>query len=106
MVKKFSWIGVFPKVVGIDVSDSQILSAKNFANVPSNVEFMVGPSEILNYEEETVDLITVCQAVHWFDIPKFYQEVNRVLKPSGVLAIIGYHCPNVCENIGVTLEQA
>ena len=67
---------------------------------------MVGPSEILNYEEETVDLITVCQAVHWFDIPKFYQEVNRVLKPSGVLAIIGYHCPNVCENIGVTLEQA
>ena len=75
MVK--SWIGVFPKVVGIDVSESQILSAKNSTNIPTNVEFMVGPSEVLNYEEETVDLITVCQAVHWFDIPKFYKEVDR-----------------------------
>ena len=68
---------------------------------------MTGPSEVLNYEEGTVDLITVCQAVHWFDIPKFYKEVDRVLKPSGVLAVIGYDKPSVCENsIGMTLEQA
>ena len=95
-----------PQVVGIDVSESQILSAKNSTNIPSNVEFKVGPSEVLNYEDETVDLITVCQAVHWFDIPKFYKEVDRVLKPNGVLAVIGYHTPNICENIGMTLEQA
>ena len=33
-----------------------------------------------------------CDFVGRFDIPKFYQEVERVLVPEGgVLAIYGYH---------------
>ena len=34
--------------------------------------------------------MTACTAVHWFDIPKFYEEARRVLAPWGVLAIINY----------------
>ena len=46
----------------------------------------------LPFDDQSVDLVSCCQAIHWFDIPKFYQEVNRVLKPEqGVLAIYGYH---------------
>jgi SAM-dependent methyltransferase len=37
-----------------------------------------------------VDLITVAQAVHWFDLPAFYREAERVLKPGGVLAVWAY----------------
>ncbi len=41
---------------------------------------------------ESVDLVSTCQAIHWFDIPAFYREADRVLRPgSGVLAVIGYH---------------
>ncbi|MBF0263594.1 MAG: methyltransferase domain-containing protein, partial [Magnetococcales bacterium] len=34
----------------------------------------------------SVDLITVAQALHWFDLEPFYTEVRRVLKPGGVFA--------------------
>ncbi|WP_211263129.1 methyltransferase domain-containing protein [Thioalkalivibrio nitratireducens] len=36
------------------------------------------------------DLITVGQALHWFDFPAFYAEAARVLRPGGVLAAWGY----------------
>ena len=39
---------------------------------------MVGPSEILEHDNEKVDLITVCQAIHWFDIPKV--EIKKIWK--------------------------
>lgn len=42
--------------------------------------------------EGTVDLITVAEAVHWFDLPAFYAVANRVLrKPGGVIAVWGYN---------------
>ena len=37
------------------------------------------------------------QAMHWFDLDKFYAEVKRVLKRNGVLATYGYVIP-VCDN--------
>jgi SAM-dependent methyltransferase len=42
--------------------------------------------------EGTVDLITVAEAVHWFDLPAFYAVANRVLrKPGGLIAVWGYN---------------
>ncbi len=38
----------------------------------------------------SVDLVLTCQAIHWFDIPAFYAEADRVLSPGGVLAVSGY----------------
>jgi SAM-dependent methyltransferase len=34
----------------------------------------------------SIDLIVVAQALHWFDLQRFYKEVRRVLKNNGVLA--------------------
>ena len=36
-----------------------------------------------------MDLMTVASAVHWFDLPAFIREVDRVLKPGGCVAVIG-----------------
>lgn len=33
-----------------------------------------------------MDLVTAASALHWFDLPAFYREVRRVLKPHGCLA--------------------
>ncbi|KAJ6378034.1 hypothetical protein OIU78_028294 [Salix suchowensis] len=42
--------------------------------------------------ENSVDLVTVAQAVHWFDLPRFYSLVARLLrKPGGVLAVWCYN---------------
>jgi SAM-dependent methyltransferase len=39
----------------------------------------------------TIDLIMVAQALHWFDLNRFYAEARRVLKPSGALAASAYN---------------
>ena len=55
----------------------------------------VGFAEALPNKDLSVDLVTACQSVHWLDFDKFYSEVDRVLKPRGVLAIYGYHLTGV-----------
>ena len=42
--------------------------------------------------EDSVDLVTVAQALHWFDLPKFYSLVTRLLrKPGGIIVVWGYY---------------
>jgi len=91
----------FERVVGIDVSSAQIANASKNTQNSSNTNFVVGPGDSkLPFEDKSVDLVTCCQAIHWFDISKFYQEVDRVLKPQkGVLAVIGYHLTGPSPNL-------
>ncbi|KAL3857245.1 hypothetical protein ACJMK2_011937 [Sinanodonta woodiana] len=78
----------FKKVIGLDVSPEQIKYAPT--NI-RNMSFQVGPSEDLSFlKNDTVDLITVAQALHWMDLDKFYSEVERTLKPGGVFVAYGY----------------
>lgn len=53
----------------------------------------VSQAEKINADDGSVELVTACQAAHWFDLPAFYREVHRVLVPNGVLALYGYECP-------------
>jgi ubiquinone/menaquinone biosynthesis C-methylase UbiE len=76
----------FPRVIATDASPEQIASAK-----PSpNIEYRVAPAEASGLPDQSVALVTVAQALHWFDLPKFYAEVDRVLIPGGVLAAWSY----------------
>lgn len=80
----------YSKVIGVDVSKAQIDQAR--ANLPhSHVILRTGSAEEQpDIEHGSVDLVTICQALHWLDIPKFYKEVERIVKPGGTLAVIGY----------------
>jgi len=76
----------FERVVATDASQAQIDTA-----VPHpGIEYRVAPAEASGLPDNSVDLITVAQALHWFDLDGFYAEVNRVLKSSGVLAVWTY----------------
>jgi len=46
----------------------------------------VATAETTDIPSHTVDLVTVAQALHWFDLERFFAEVRRVLKPEGLLA--------------------
>lgn len=72
----------FAQVVATDASAEQI----EHANGPDNVEFRCALAEASGLGTASVDLITVAQALHWFDFDRFYAEVRRVLKPGGVVA--------------------
>ncbi len=50
-------------------------------------------------DDETVDLVTVAQALHWFDLASFYPEVRRVSRPGGILAVWCYELHRITPEI-------
>jgi ubiquinone/menaquinone biosynthesis C-methylase UbiE len=56
-----------------------------------NITYDVFPAEKANIQDNSVDLIIVAQAVHWFDFELFYQEVRRVgTRNNGIIAVWSY----------------
>ncbi len=76
----------FAKVYATDISEQQI----NNAARRDNVFYSVARAESTLFADNSFDLTTVAQAIHWFDFESFYREVNRTLKPGGIFAVIGY----------------
>ncbi len=60
----------FDRVVATDASAQQIESAEQH----ERVEYHVAPAEKSGLAPESVDLVTVAQALHWFDIPAFLRR--------------------------------
>lgn len=78
--------GYFNQVIATDASTDQISNAE-----PNpRVVYKIAPAETSGLESATVDLITVAQALHWFDLAAFYNEVRRVSKANAVLAVWTY----------------
>ena len=80
---------VFQSVQATDISRQQL----DNAIVLPNIHYSVQPAETTGFADHSFDLITVAQAIHWFDFNAFYAEVDRTLKPGGILAVIGYNLP-------------
>lgn len=76
----------FQRVVATDASAAQIAAAP----CAERVEFRVAPAEKSGLYAGSVDLITVAQALHWFDLDAFYAEAKRVLRRGGVVAAWTY----------------
>lgn len=77
---------VFGRVFATDPSAAQVANAHG----PANVAFAVEPGEACSLGDAGADAICVAQALHWFDLPKFFAECDRVLRPGGMLFAWGY----------------
>jgi ubiquinone/menaquinone biosynthesis C-methylase UbiE len=88
----------FDRVIATDASREQIASAK----AHPKVEFRVAPAEHSGLPEESAGLVTVAQALHWFDLERFYAEARRVLQPGGVIAVWAY---GIIEVEGATVDR-
>ena len=91
----------FDRVIATDISDSLLSHAKE----NQRIEFRTAPAEESGIASESIDLVTVAQAIHWFEFDKFWEEVDRVLKPNGVLAYWGYLWPQVDDQIDAFLVR-
>ncbi|XP_046346473.2 putative methyltransferase DDB_G0268948 isoform X2 [Haliotis rufescens] len=79
---------VFKHVIGVDVSREQIRQTPHL----SNADFRVARGEDMPFlESSSVDVVSVATAIHWLDLPDFYKEVDRVLRPRGCLAVYWMH---------------
>lgn len=76
----------FKMVYGTDISRKQLDNTVKADNVIYKEE----RAEVTSFGESRFDLITVAQAIHWFDFDAFYKEIYRILKPDGVFAVLGY----------------
>src|SRR5436309_5921392 len=85
----------FDRVIATDASEKQIANAQPH----ERVEYRAAPAESSGIASETVDLIMVAQAIHWFDLSRFYKEVSRVLKNNGVFAASAYKFLHIAQDI-------
>ncbi|THB76702.1 MAG: class I SAM-dependent methyltransferase [Desulfobacteraceae bacterium] len=78
--------GTFSRIYATDASPDQIKQAAPAANIM----YRVARAEDSGIPDASIDLITVSQAIHWFDVDAFFLEADRVLKPGGMLAVWCY----------------
>ncbi|MDJ0918721.1 MAG: class I SAM-dependent methyltransferase [Woeseiaceae bacterium] len=76
----------FASVIATDASAEQIAEAERAGNLSYRVE----TAENTTMADSSVDLTTVAQALHWFDLPAFAAEVRRVSAPDAVLSAWSY----------------
>jgi len=90
----------FAKVVATDASAEQVANAEAHARIAYHVA---------QYESGIADhaaqLVTVGQALHWFDAKAFCTEVRRVLQPGGVLAAFAYLHSRVTDEIDLLVRH-
>lgn len=91
----------FDTIYATDISQKQLDNAFQ----AENIVYSIAKAEETQFADDTFDLITVAQAIHWFDFEKFYVEVNRVAKSGAVLFVIGYSMPRFEGKIDEILQD-
>ena len=76
----------FAQVIATDASQAQLRET----TPTSKVHYLCASAEQVPLASNSLDLITVGQAAHWFERPRFYEEVHRLLVPDGILALWCY----------------
>ena len=91
----------FECVIATDASERQILGASR----KKRIEFRVAAAEKSGLASKSIDLVTVAQALHWFDLDAFYSEATRVLKPRGILAAWCYTLLEIAPEIDTIVNR-
>ena len=91
----------FANVIATDASENQIAQCPAYPRV----EYRVAGAEHAPFEDASVDLITVAQALHWFDQTRFFQEAWRVLRKDAVLAVWSYNLLSINPQIDAIVNH-
>jgi len=81
------------EVVGLDISKGQIEEAKKVAkqrNLDRRCLFAVGSCEETKQESNFFDLVIAAQCWWWFDHDRAMCELQRILKPNGLLIVAAF----------------
>ncbi|RXJ02465.1 SAM-dependent methyltransferase [Anaerobacillus alkaliphilus] len=91
-----SGTGIFSKkllkfqlqVVAVEPNEEMRDVAKSELNEYTRFTSINGTAENTTLEANSIDIITVAQAFHWFNQGKFKKECQRILKPGGKVFIV------------------
>jgi SAM-dependent methyltransferase len=90
----------FEHVIATDASAEQIIAAI----AHPKIKYSVAPAATSGIAAASVDLVTVAQALHWFDVEAFFAEATRIVKPGGLLAAWSYEKSSVDAGIDPILD--
>jgi SAM-dependent methyltransferase len=76
----------FSRVLATDLSPAQLA----YRSSHPRLVYAAATAERLPVADGAVDLVTVAQALHWFDLPAFYAEARRIARPGAVVAAWSY----------------
>jgi Methylase involved in ubiquinone/menaquinone biosynthesis len=85
----------FDSVIATDASSDQLRNAEPHPRIV----YRIAPAERSGLKTGSIDLIAVAQALHWLDLPRFFAEANRVMRPAGVLAAWAYKVVRITPEI-------
>ena len=91
----------FKVVYATDISINQL---DNAMQIP-NIIYSEGKAEEPEFADNSFDLVTTAQALHWFDHSLFFKAVQRVAKPGALFAGWGYNLPGVNPAINDILDN-
>ena len=91
----------FDAVVATDPSEKQL------ANATPNprIEYRLGSAEASGLSADSCDLVTVAQALHWFQLDTFWPEVRRVLQRNGIIAVWCYELMEATPQIDAIIDR-
>lgn len=92
---------LFDDVVATDASSRQIANAE----LHPRITYVVAPAEEPPLASQSVDLVTVAQALHWFDLPRFYDRARRVGRGGSVLAAWCYGLAVISPDVDRVVEH-
>ena len=90
-VKRMLALSPKGKVAGIDISDESINKSRkvNHGELGKRCSIKIGSADSIPYKAGRFDVVTAFETIYfWPDIPKAFEEIQRVLKPGGIFMVI------------------
>lgn len=91
----------FDQVFANDISEEQL----SYAPKKPNITYLNTPAEHSGLPNNSFDLITIAQAIHWLDFDRFYDEVRRTARKNALLAVIGYGMVRIDEQSNTIIDE-
>lgn len=97
-----SLVEYFSEVYATDASEQQIANAIQ----TKRVFYSVQSAEKTSFADDYFDIVTVAQALHWFNLDQFWSEVTRVLRSGGIFAAWGYDWFSISPEIDDVIKES
>ena len=91
----------FDQVWANDISREQL----SYAPRKNNITYLNTSGEESELPNNTFDLITIAQAIHWVDFDTFYTEVQRTARNGALLAVIGYGMIRISDEVNPIIDD-
>jgi len=89
----FLWTNAAENVIGIEPNDDMRQTAINKITGQKNIKFIKGLSNETTLPDNSMDVVTFSQSFHWVEPFSTLNEINRILKPNGILMIYDQQWP-------------